>query len=153
MSEAPPFWFQPPGLLAWALWPASRTYGYVSGRRLGRKPRRYAKVPVICVGDLVMGGAGKTPTALALADLLKEKGHRPGFLSRGYGGSVPGPLLVNPDAHNARDVGDEPLLLARSCPTVVCADRVAGSDSSTNLVRCRSMLASALSTGSNPAMA
>jgi tetraacyldisaccharide 4'-kinase len=82
-------------------------------------------VPVICIGNLVMGGSGKTPTAIAIATYLKTKGHSPHILSRGYGAHVPTPILVDPSRHQAKDVGDEPLLLAIAAPTWVCKDRVA----------------------------
>jgi tetraacyldisaccharide 4'-kinase len=83
-------------------------------------------VPVICVGNLTHGGAGKTPTALAVGALLNNAGAKPFFLSRGYGARLGGPVQVDPAGHSAADVGDEPLLLARIAPTVVAKDRVAG---------------------------
>src|SRR5205807_10410450 len=93
--------------------------------RLGRGGER-AGAPVVCVGNLTVGGAGKTPTALALARMLAAAGERPMFLTRGYGGALAGPLLVNPARHRAREVGDEPLLLARTAPTLVARDRIKG---------------------------
>ena len=72
---------------------------------------RSAGVPVICLGNLTVGGAGKTPAALAVGHLLHAAHERPFFLTRGYGGRLPGPLRVNPEVHHAADVGDEPLLL------------------------------------------
>lgn len=87
-------------------------------------------VPVICVGNLVVGGAGKTPTALMLARLLSTQGYQPAFLSRGYGrtggGGAKGHVIrVDPERHRAADVGDEPPLLARVAPTYVSDDRCA----------------------------
>ena len=82
-----------------------------------------APMPVICVGNLVAGGAGKTPTAIALARLLSADGHKVHMLTRGYGGKLSGPVLVDPSQHSAADVGDEALLLARAAPTWVGADR------------------------------
>ena len=87
---------------------------------------RQAGLPVICLGNLTVGGAGKTPAALAVAQLLHAARERPFFLSRGYGGQLAGPVRVNPTFHRAADVGDEPMLLARRAPTIVARDRVAG---------------------------
>jgi tetraacyldisaccharide 4'-kinase len=83
-------------------------------------------MPVICFGNFTVGGSGKTPAALAAGRLLLAAHQRPFFLSRGYGGRLAGPVLVNPAVHRAADVGDEPLLLARLAPTIVARDRVAG---------------------------
>jgi len=121
----PPFWWRVAGLEACLLAPAAAIYGAVAAGRLKREGYR-AGVPVICIGNPTLGGAGKTPTALAVARLLKAAGERPVFLSRGYGGSQRGPLLVAPERDRAADVGDEPLLLARVAPTVVAHDRVEG---------------------------
>jgi tetraacyldisaccharide 4'-kinase len=85
-----------------------------------------AGAPVICLGNLTVGGAGKTPAAVTVAQLLLAAQERPFFLTRGYGGRLAGPVRVNPAVHHAADVGDEPLLLARLAPTVVARDRVAG---------------------------
>jgi tetraacyldisaccharide 4'-kinase len=93
-----------------------------------RRRGRTAGVPVICVGNLTVGGAGKTPTALALGRILINAGRRVVFLSRGYLGALPGPVRVDVSRHSAADVGDEPLLLAQLAPTIVSGDRVAGAE-------------------------
>jgi len=126
VSEAPPFWWERPGLRAALLSPAGWIYGRIARRIMDRRRRTALDVPVICVGNFTVGGSGKTPTALALADAARLRGLKPGFLSRGYGGSVRRPLVVDAAHHSARLVGDEPMLLARSALTVVGPDRVAG---------------------------
>ena len=121
----PSFWWSEDSFASALLAPLAAVYGVVAQWRLGRAGRR-ARAPVVCVGNLTVGGAGKTPTALALARMLSAAGERPVFLSRGYGGALAGPLLVDPARHRAREVGDEPLLLARTAPTIVARDRVKG---------------------------
>lgn len=122
----PGFWSQPPTHpLARLLAPAGRIYGARVAGRMDR-PGAAPPCPVLCVGNFTLGGAGKTPVALALADLLRDLGHRPAFLSRGYGGRLPGPLAVDPARHGAAEVGDEPLLLAARATTIVSRDRPAG---------------------------
>jgi tetraacyldisaccharide 4'-kinase len=119
----PAFWWRPDsgGLLA----PLAAIYGAVAWSRIQGQGAS-AGVPVICLGNLTVGGAGKTPAALAVAHLLLEARERPFFLSRGYGGKLVGPLRVDPAFHHSADVGDEPLMLARLAPTIVARDRVAG---------------------------
>ena len=85
-----------------------------------------AGIPVLCVGNYHVGGAGKTPTVLALTKLLRDLGETPVVLSRGYGGRLRGPVKVDPARHVAADVGDEPLMLARTVPVVVARDRIDG---------------------------
>jgi tetraacyldisaccharide 4'-kinase len=121
----PPFWWRAAGIEASLLAPAAALYSAVAARRLKRDGYR-AGVPVLCIGNPTVGGAGKTPTALLVASMLAAAGDRPVFLSRGYGGCQHGPQLVDPERDRAADVGDEPLLLAREAPTVVARDRVAG---------------------------
>jgi tetraacyldisaccharide 4'-kinase len=119
----PAFWWQPgTGRL---LQPFAAVYGAVAAARMHLRGRR-AGVPVICLGNLTVGGAGKTPAALAVAHLLHAAHERPFFLTRGYGGKLAGPLRVNPAIHHAADIGDEPLLLTRLAPTIVARDRSAG---------------------------
>ncbi|HEX2553978.1 MAG TPA: tetraacyldisaccharide 4'-kinase [Microvirga sp.] len=124
--RAPAFWWRPaPSGLARALGPAAALYGAIAGRRMGRAGAP-APVPVICIGNFTAGGAGKTPTAIRVAEALAARGLRPAFLSRGYGGRLAGPVAVDPARHGADAVGDEPLLLARTAPTIVARDRPAG---------------------------
>ncbi|MEA2991815.1 MAG: tetraacyldisaccharide 4-kinase [Alphaproteobacteria bacterium] len=123
----PSFWWRAPGIEAALLAPFAATYGAVAAQRLRRSGRKIG-IPVICVGNLTVGGAGKTPTALAFAQYLLAAGQRPFFLSRGYGGRLSGPLRVDPLHHRADDVGDEPLLLARTAPTIIARDRAAGAE-------------------------
>ena len=125
--RAPGFWARPPGLAAALLAPLSAIWTAATRRRL-RRPGHRAPVPVICVGNLTAGGTGKTPTAMALATMLQGMGITPHILSRGYGGRLEGPIQVDPVAHNAADVGDEPLLLAAFAPTWISADRAAGAE-------------------------
>lgn len=109
-----------------ALAPLGAAYGLVAARRMRQAGFR-SPLPVLCVGNLVVGGAGKTPTAIALAQRLIASGETPWFLSRGYGsaGEHGQPIAVDPDRDFAQEVGDEALLLACVAPTLVSADRVA----------------------------
>src|SRR5579872_6700451 len=121
----PSFWWRKPGLTAALLSPFAASYGAVAARRLKKQGTRVS-APVICVGNFTVGGAGKTPAAIAIAHMLADAGAQPFFLSRGYGGKLAGPVSVDVAAHNAADIGDEALLLARTAPTIVSRDRVAG---------------------------
>lgn len=126
VSDAPPFWWTKADWRAYGLWPFSWIYGRISGSRMDHARRASVPVPVICVGNFTVGGAGKTPTAIALARAARQRGLKPGFLSRGYGGSLDVTTVVDPAHHRARDVGDEPLLLAREGLAVICRKRVEG---------------------------
>jgi len=119
----PAFWWAERSVAAALLAPLGICYGVVAARHMAR-PGRKAPASVICVGNFTVGGAGKTPTAIAIARLLLESGHCPFFLSRGYGGRAAGPVRV--EHQRAIEVGDEPLLLGRVAPTIVAHDRLAG---------------------------
>ncbi|HEV7368567.1 tetraacyldisaccharide 4'-kinase [Arenibaculum sp.] len=127
--KTPGFWYRPAGATARLLAPAGWLYG-AAGWLRGRvtTPVRVG-IPVACVGNLVAGGAGKTPVALALGAVmagLPSPGPTVHFVTRGYGGRLRGPLAVDASVHDAAAVGDEALLLAEAAPTWVSADRVAG---------------------------
>lgn len=120
--RTPDFWFRPPGLRARLLAPLGALYARGTARRVAR-PGWRAPVPVICVGNLNAGGTGKTPTVIALAQRLLEEGRKPHILSRGHGGRIKTATRVDPMQHSARDVGDEPLLLAAFAPVWIGRDR------------------------------
>ena len=121
----PGFWHGPASLNSHLLKPLGALYGAIAVQRLQRKGLN-AGIPVLCVGNYHVGGAGKTPTVLALAKLLGELGETPVVLSRGYGGALRGPVRVDPERHAAADVGDEPLMLAGHLPIVVSRNRADG---------------------------
>ena len=124
---APNFWKSGRGgALAAVLSPLGWVYGVVAKARLTMTKAWVSPIPVICVGNIVTGGAGKTPLALDLAKRLEAKGRNVHFLSRGYGGYERGPLRVEPQVHHFSRVGDEPLLLASQAPTWVSQERRAG---------------------------
>ena len=121
----PGFWHGPASLNAHLLKPLAALYGAIAAQRLQRKGLN-AGIPVLCVGNYHVGGAGKTPTVLALAKLMCELGETPVVLSRGYGGKLRGPVRVDPERHRASDVGDEPLMVAGALPVVVSRKRAEG---------------------------
>ncbi|HET6522379.1 MAG TPA: tetraacyldisaccharide 4'-kinase [Geminicoccaceae bacterium] len=123
--RAPEFWTRD-GPLPRLLGPLGAAYGLAGRVRAALATPRRAPVPVVCVGNLTVGGTGKTPLALALAGHLAATGRRPHLLTRGYGGRLRGPLRVDPTRHDAAAVGDEALLLAGAAPTWLARDRAAG---------------------------
>ncbi|WP_448207621.1 tetraacyldisaccharide 4'-kinase [Azospirillum sp. sgz302134] len=124
--KTPAFWYRPAGPAAWALSPLGALYGLAGRLRMARTTPERAGAPVLCVGNLVAGGAGKTPVCIALAEALRARGVEPAFLTRGHGGRERGPLPVDPDRHDSAAVGDEALLLAAHGPCFVARDRAAG---------------------------
>jgi tetraacyldisaccharide 4'-kinase len=123
--RAPFWWYRRKGAIAAALAPLGRLYGRQAEKRFRLAEPYRSRLPVICIGNFTAGGGGKTPTAIAIAAVLKELGEKPAFLTRGYGGKYQGPVLVE-KGQSAETVGDEPLLLAEVAPTMVSADRAAG---------------------------
>jgi tetraacyldisaccharide 4'-kinase len=123
--RAPDFW-QRRGPVSTALLPAAWAYDMLGRRRRARTAPVAAGMTVICIGNLVTGGAGKTPLTLALAAMLQGQGWEPAILTRGYGGALAGPVLVDRAHHSFQEIGDEALLLAAAAPCVVARDRIAG---------------------------
>lgn len=123
--RAPRFW-DGPSPLSTLLLPLGAAYAAAGRLRRMMATPWQASAPVICIGNLVAGGAGKTPVALAVARHMISRGLDVHFLSRGYGGRLKGPVRVISGIHQAADVGDEPMLLAATAPCWVAADRVAG---------------------------
>jgi tetraacyldisaccharide 4'-kinase len=122
--RAPEFWNRG-GAAATLLAPLGALHGLsVAWKAQHAKPYR-AQAKVICVGNLTAGGSGKTPVALAIAGLLRAKGQKVFFLTRGYGGSEAGPAEVKP-GDRAEQMGDEALLLSQAAPTIVARDRARG---------------------------
>lgn len=129
--DEPSWWYSDTPGAGWrvrALKPLASIYAGVAERRYRSTTPYRSRLPVICVGNLTAGGTGKTPLSLAIAECLLVAGESPAFLTRGYRGRQTGPLWVDLKTHTAHDVGDEPLLLARTAPTVVARDRKAGAE-------------------------
>jgi tetraacyldisaccharide 4'-kinase len=129
-TSAPDFWYAPKTrgekISALALSPLGKLFGWLSEKRFDLYYPVPMGKPVICVGNLVAGGAGKTPVVMSIVDLLLEKGYNPHILTRGYGGSEEGPVQVAPNRDTAEFVGDEALLLVEKAPTWVSKNRALG---------------------------
>jgi tetraacyldisaccharide 4'-kinase len=123
MLKSPLFWHKKSSLAAMVLAPLGYVYGSVAYLQQRLRTPQKLDVPVICIGNVVLGGAGKTPTAIAIARMLQHSGHTPHILTRGYGRNSRALLRVDSQQHHFADVGDEPLLLARVAPTWVYHDR------------------------------
>jgi tetraacyldisaccharide 4'-kinase len=132
--EAPEFWYAEKDArknwrektLSAVLCPLGKLYGWAVRQRFDLYYPVPLGRPVVCVGNLVAGGAGKTPVVLSLVSLLQDAGYNPHILTRGYGGTEPGPLQVSPGRDTAADVGDEALLLVEKAPTWVAESRPLG---------------------------
>ncbi|MGE4351639.1 MAG: tetraacyldisaccharide 4'-kinase [Bdellovibrionales bacterium] len=125
--KAPAFWYEPPGALAALLAPFGFLYGLAGKLRRALTSPYRTNATLICIGNIVAGGAGKTPTCLALYKklALAYPEGKIGFVTRGYGGREKGPLRVDPTKHTAAQVGDEALLLAQAGPCWIGCDRAA----------------------------
>ena len=123
-NKLPKFWAREKSLTAIMLSPLAIIWAFQTRRRLAQKGVKL-EVPVICVGNINMGGVGKTPTVIKLVEILTDLGHRPFVLTRGYGGSEKGPLLVKPE-HRPERIGDEAIQLSMFAPVVVSRDRALG---------------------------
>ncbi len=125
--KAPKFW-QTDGWRADALTPLAWIYQAISRFERFQQSQQplKASVPIICVGNLTAGGTGKTPTVIKVVQHLVGEGVKVHVISRGYGGSAKGPLLVDVGKHAAAEVGDEPLLIACYAPTWIAKDRTGG---------------------------
>ena len=125
----PRFWFTPPNqpaLRARVLAPISALAARATAARLRKGDGYRAAVPVICIGNINVGGTGKTPTVMALTEAFKAAGETPVIVTRGYGGALEGPVQVDPALHSAKDVGDEALMLSAFAPVIKATDRAQG---------------------------
>lgn len=123
-GETPSFWWVKTSFLKISLAPVAAIYSYFARHTMDKKVPPAIDLPVLCVGNFTLGGAGKTPVAIALSKHARQMGLKPGIVSRGYGSSYKGVHLVDPHHDRARDVGDEPLLLARHAPVAISPNRL-----------------------------
>ncbi|OJX10536.1 MAG: tetraacyldisaccharide 4'-kinase [Caedibacter sp. 37-49] len=124
--RAPLFWQNKNSFYETLLSPFSLIYRFITLQREHFTTPTKVSIPVICIGNITLGGTGKTPLVIMLAQALKEQAFKPHILSRGYRGKLKGPLLVDVARHTAKEVGDEPLLLAQVAPTWIAKDKVQG---------------------------
>ncbi|MDC0398830.1 tetraacyldisaccharide 4'-kinase [Alphaproteobacteria bacterium] len=128
--KTPSFWHAD-GFIPKLLEPLAQLYKCLSFLERSLRSKTKIDIPVLCIGNLVSGGAGKTPIALSIGQKLNVK-HNISFLTRGYGGIEAGPIEVNPDEHSSYEVGDEALILSELGPTWVSRNRTAGAIAAKN---------------------
>ena len=123
MLKAPKFWYKKKDTyLSNTLYPLSLLFRFGTKIRNVISRKRVFQIPIICIGNIVVGGAGKTPVALKLGSMLKKNGYKPHFVSKGYGGIETNNTLIK-EWHSAQSVGDESLLLSEVAPTWIGKDR------------------------------
>ena len=128
MIEAPKFWYKKnlsSKIQSILFFPLSILWILISLLKNVLTTKYKSRLKVICIGNLTIGGTGKTPFAIYIYKVLKKLGYKPVFLTRGYGGLIKGPIKVK-DTHNFKDIGDEALLLNKIGPTIVSKDRSLG---------------------------
>jgi tetraacyldisaccharide 4'-kinase len=127
--KTPEWWYQKHPKAPWwrpLLWPVSKLWAVVTARKIAKAIPYHSRLKVISVGNLTAGGSGKTPIAHEILRLLNAQGYKAVGLSRGYGGSLTGPINVDFNTHIAAEVGDEPLLIAEDQPMWIARDRAEG---------------------------
>lgn len=122
--KTPDFWHSN-STIAKFLAPLGWIYGTLTQLRIKTHKSPKVTVPVICIGNITVGGSGKTPVSLSIARMLETEMFHPFFVTRGYGGKLQN-VMVNNRKHTAYEVGDEPLLLSKQAPVVVNANRYKG---------------------------
>jgi tetraacyldisaccharide 4'-kinase len=130
--KQPQFW-QRKSIFSTLLLPFAAVYSAICKLRNILTSPYIPSIPVICIGNVTIGGAGKTPTALVIAKILQDMGMKVCFLSRGYGGKLDGPIIVDRTIHTAMDTGDEPLLLSRNATTIIAKNRKKGAQMSCDI--------------------
>ena len=130
--QAPKFWYRSRSWQSVLLSPLGTLYAWATARRQKNARLTRVDIPVVCIGNLNVGGTGKTPTTIAIAQMLISRGIAVHIVSRGYGGSLHAVTQVDPRAHTADETGDEPLLMAAFAPTWVANERVAGARAAQN---------------------
>ena len=130
--QAPKFWYRSRSWQAILLSPLGVLYARATARRQKNARPTQIDIPVICIGNLNVGGTGKTPTTIAIAQMLTSRGIAVHIVSLGYGGSLQAVTQVDPRIHTADEAGDEPLLMAAFAPTWVANERVEGARAAQN---------------------
>ena len=124
MLKAPKFWYQKKDTyLSSSLYPFSLLFRFGTKIRNFISTKKQSPLPIICIGNIVVGGAGKTPVSLKIGKLLIKAGYKPHFISKGYAGLIKKNILVE-SWHSATSVGDESILLSKIAPTWIGIDRI-----------------------------